>query len=182
MLGINWVPESPRFVSVDTAREIALAIGQGARLVLVVANRNLDELGELRRATGIDWLQLHGDEPSELVEAVLPNAYKAVRIGSKEDAERARLHPGELLLVDAKVEGKLGGTGKVVDFALVEPLARERRLVLAGGLNPGNVAEAIRAVRPHAVDVASGVEMAGEPRRKDPARVEAFVRAVRMAG
>lgn len=181
-LGINMVPESPRAVSVDSARKITEAVRHRAKLVLVVANRSLSELRELRIATGIDWLQLHGDEPSELLVEVLPFAYKAMRIGSKEDVERARAYPGELLLVDAKVFGKLGGTGKAVDFNLVEPLARERKLILAGGLHPENVAEAISIVRPFGVDVASGVELPGEPRRKDPARTEAFVRAVRSAG
>lgn len=179
MLGINLVPESPRFVSLELARRIADGVGERARLVAVVANRSLDELNELRREAHIDWLQLHGDEPAELVESLGPFAYKAVRIGSADDVERARRMPGELLLVDAKVEGKLGGTGQVVDFDLALPLARERKLILAGGLNPDNVAEAIAAVRPFAVDVASGVERPGEPRRKDPARVSAFVRAVR---
>lgn len=181
-LGINLVPESPRAVSVDTARRIADAVRHRAKLVLVVANRSLSELRELREATGIDGLQLHGDEPLELVRELLPNAYKAMRMGSKEDVERARAYPGELLLVDAKVQGKLGGTGKVVDFDLVEPLARERKLLLAGGLNPENVTEAIASVRPFGVDVASGVELLGQPRKKDPARIEAFVRAVRGAG
>lgn len=181
VIGINLVPQSPRAVSVGEARAIAEAIGDRGRLVLVVANRSANQLRELREATTIDWLQLHGDEPIDLVESLLPYAYKAVRIGGVEDVELARRQPGELLLVDAKVEGMLGGTGKAPPFDLVAPLARERKLVLAGGLHPDNVADAIGAVRPFGVDVASGVERAGEPRRKDKARIEAFVRAVRNA-
>lgn len=178
-IGINSVPESPRAVSVEEARCIADWVGDRARLVLVVANRTAKELRELREATKIDWLQLHGDESAELVETLLPFAFKAVRIGGGEDVELARMQPGELLLVDAKVPGLLGGTGKTPPFDLVAELARERKVILAGGLKPENVAEAIAAVRPFAVDVASGVERPGEPRRKDWARLEAFVRAVR---
>lgn len=85
------------------------------------------------------------------------------------------------MLVDAKVSGKLGGTGKTVDFGLVAPLSRARKLVLAGGLTPENVAQAIDSVRPYAVDVASGVEQGGGSLRKDPLKVEAFVRAVEGA-
>ncbi len=179
VIGINLVPESPRAVNVSEARRIADHVGERARLVLVVANRSAGELRGLRERTGIDWLQLHGDEPAELVESVLPHAYKAVRIGGAEDVENARRQPGDWLLVDAKVPGQLGGTGKTPPLELVEPLARERKLILAGGLHPDNVADAIATVRPFGVDVASGVEHPGEPRRKDPARIEAFVRAVR---
>lgn len=180
-LGINLVPGTPRAVSVELARQIADAVRERVRLVSVVANRGLSELRELRHATGIEWLQLHGDEPNELLASLLPNAYKAVRIGAIEDVVKARSYGGDLLLVDAKAPGKLGGTGKLIDFGLVAPLARERKLVLAGGLGPENVAQAIAAVGPYAVDVASGVEAPGDPRRKDPERVAAFVRAVRAA-
>jgi len=181
VIGINLVPESPRAVSVEEARRIAEQVGGRGRCVLVVANRTANELRKLREATNVDWLQLHGDEPPELVESLLPRAYKAVRIGDVEDVELARRQPGELLLVDAKVPGLLGGTGKTPPFELVAGLARERNVILAGGLNPQNVAAAIATVRPFGVDVASGVERPGEPRRKDPARLEAFVRAVRGA-
>lgn len=179
VIGINLVAESPRATSVGEARRIADHVGKRARVVLVVANRSAGELRGLREATDVDWLQLHGDEPAELVQSLLPFAYKAVRVGSVEDVELARRQPGELLLVDAKVAGLLGGTGKMPPLELVEPLARERKLILAGGLNPDNVADAIATVRPFGVDVASGVEHPGEPRRKDWARVAAFVRAVR---
>ena len=98
---------------------------------------------------------------------------------SAADVDRARAYPGEQLLVDARVEGRLGGTGHTVDWDLVAPLARERKLTLAGGLTPENVAAAIERVGPWCVDVASGVEVAGEARRKDLGKVQAFVQAVR---
>jgi phosphoribosylanthranilate isomerase len=135
----------------------------------------------LRDATGVACLQLHGDEPPAVVERLLPHAYKAVRIGSPADVTRALLYPGEYLLVDAKVEGKLGGSGTPVDWNLVEPLARARKLALAGGLDAFNVGEAIATVQPFSVDVASGVEKDGEPRRKDGAKIRAFADAVAAA-
>lgn len=178
-IGVNLVPASPRVVDVATARAIADAIAGRALVVGVVADLALETIERLRDDARLGCVQLHGDEPPELVEALLPHAYKAVRIGDASDVARAARYPGEHILVDAKVAGALGGTGVRVDPALVAPLARARRLTLAGGLGPGNVAEAIARVRPYAVDVASGVERAGEPRRKDPDAVAAFVAAAR---
>ena len=177
-IGLNFVESSPRVIDVETARRIVERVGARTLTVLVVADRGAGELRELLRATGARCLQLSGDESPELVSELLPHAYKGVRIGSAADVTRAALYPGEHLLVDAKVAGKLGGTGKTLDWTLVEPLARARKLTLAGGLRPSNVADAIRAVRPFCVDVASGVEREGDPRRKDPEKVRAFRRAL----
>ena len=180
-IGLNFVESSPRVIDVETARRIVDRVGARTLTVLVVADRAAEELRDLLRATGAKCLQLSGDESPELVSELLPHAYKGLRIGSAEDVGRAELFPGQHLLVDAKVEGKLGGTGQTCDWALVAPLARARRLTLAGGLRPNNVADAIRAVRPFCVDVASGVEREGDPRRKDPEKVRAFFRAVASA-
>lgn len=178
-IGLNFVPASPRVVDVETARRIVQAIGRDALVVAVVADRALEEIEALRTAVGFGCVQLHGDEPPELVGALLPHAYKAVRIGDAADVARAARFPGKHLLVDAKVEGVLGGSGVRVDPALVAGLAATRHVTLAGGLDPDNVADAIEKVRPFAVDVASGVEARGTPRRKDVARMIAFVRAAR---
>jgi phosphoribosylanthranilate isomerase len=102
-------------------------------------------------------------------------------VGSAQDIELARTFPGHPLLVDAKVEGQLGGTGRCIDWPLVVPLARSRALILAGGLTPENVAEAVRLVQPWGVDTASGVEVAADPRRKDAERMRRFVQAARGA-
>ncbi len=181
-IGLNFVPTSPRVVDVATARAIADAVSlrDGRVLVVgVVADLDLEALLRLRDDARLGCLQLHGDEPPELVASLLPHAYKAVRVGGPEDVERAARYPGEHLLVDAKVAGALGGTGGQVAPQLVAPLARTRRLTLAGGLRPENVAEAVAQVRPYAVDVASGVERRGEPRRKDETAIAAFVEAAR---
>jgi phosphoribosylanthranilate isomerase len=146
-------------------------------VVAVVADLEPAAILELVRYIGCGCVQLHGDEPPETLAPLLPHAYKAVRIASEADVAAARLYTGEFLMVDAKVPGRLGGTGVMVDWSLVEPLARERKLLLAGGLTSDNVEDAIRAVQPHSVDVASGVERDGDPRAKDLAKVRAFIAA-----
>ena len=100
-------------------------------------------------------------------------------IEREEDVARAGTFRGEHLLADAKVEGVLGGTGKTFDWRLVRELAKVRKLMLAGGLTPENVARAVREVGPWAVDVASGVELA--PGVKDASKMRAFIDAARSA-
>jgi phosphoribosylanthranilate isomerase len=180
-IGVNLVPTSKRVVDLAGVRRIVEAVAGRAVVVGVVADLAESELRELRVAARLDVLQLHGRESPELVQALLPNAYKALGIGCPADVLEAERYPGDRLLVDALVAGQLGGTGKTFDWALVKALARRRRLVLAGGLTPENVAQAVREVRPWGVDVASGVELAGQPRRKDPERLQRFVQAVHMA-
>jgi len=178
-VGVNFVASSVRRVDAQAAGAIVRAVGSSALVVAVVAGMTVDAMRALREATGVGCLQLHGDESADDVSALLPHAYKAVRVASRDDVERARAMPGEYVLVDAKVEGTLGGTGHAFDWSLVVDLAARRRLVLAGGLTPENVTRAIETVRPWCVDVASGVESA--PGIKDPARVRAFIEAVRAA-
>lgn len=178
-VGINLVPASPRCVSVAAARALADAVRGRLQVVVVTADLDDARMREVIEATGCDRLQLHGDESPSQVEALAPVTFKAVRIGSEADARAARAFAGEPLLVDARHGAMLGGTGRRVDVALVEPLARARRVLLAGGLTPENVAEAIAAVRPWGVDTASGVESA--PGIKDHARVATFVAAARAA-
>lgn len=177
-IGINFVSSSARRIDEATARAIVRAVGQSVLVVGVVAGSDPEAMRALRDATGIACLQLHGDERPEDVAALLPHAYKAVRIANQKDVVRAEAMPGEYVMVDAKVEGALGGTGRTFDWNLVVALATQRKLVLSGGLTPENVAAAIRIVRPWCVDVASGVESSVGV--KDMAQVRAFVDAVRQ--
>jgi phosphoribosylanthranilate isomerase len=179
-LGVNFVPRSKRYVDVTAARRVREAVGDRAELVAVVADLSAAELAELRERTGIAWLQLHGNETPAALSAVLPRAYKALRIATAADVDVARGFAGERLLADAKVKGELGGTGQAFDWQLVVGLAVERAVVLAGGLTPENVAQAVRVARPFGVDVASGVE-GKDPRRKDPERLRRFVARARAA-
>jgi phosphoribosylanthranilate isomerase len=178
-IGVNLVQVSKRRVDLETAGAIRRAVGDTAEVIAVVADQSRETLERIRGESNISWLQLHGAEPPFALEALLPHAYKAVAIGGAEDVVLAQSYAGERLLVDAKVPGELGGTGQTFDWSLVENLARSRRVLLAGGLTPSNVGVAIQQVRPWGVDVASGVEAA--PRKKDEARVRAFIAAVRGA-
>jgi phosphoribosylanthranilate isomerase len=178
-IGVNLVPSSPRRIATDRAREIAEAMAGRTLVVAVVADLSLQELGRVRSDTGIRWLQLSGSEEPELVAELQPEAYKGIRIGSAEDVSLAARYSGDRVLVDAKVEGALGGTGRSFDWSLVSELARTRRVVLAGGLRPDNVARAVAVVRPFGVDVASGIERA--PGDKDPEAVRRFIEQARSA-
>ena len=178
-IGLNFVTGSPRRIDVARAREISRAVGTRALVVGVVADMTVDAMRALVEDAELGCLQLHGDEPPEALVPLLPHAYKAVRIATAEDVTRASSFDGEHILVDAKVEGALGGTGKTFDWSLVKSLATTRKLTVAGGLGRDNVALAVRAVRPYCVDVASGVE--SSPGVKDRAKMKGFIDAARNA-
>jgi phosphoribosylanthranilate isomerase len=179
-VGVNLVQSSKRAVDAATARAVRLAVNGKAEVILVVADRPVAELVGLRATTGVDWLQLHGAEPPETLEALLPEAYKVLHVADAGDVASAARYAGARLLVDTKVQGLLGGSGQRFDWSLVRELATTRELVVAGGLRPDNVADAVRALAPFGVDTASGVE-GTDPRRKDPDKVVAFVREARRA-
>lgn len=183
-LGFNCVPSSKRYLGPESIRSIVArlrALGAPALCVAVIADVGRARAAALLGELGVDRLQLHGDEPEAELVALGPRAFKALRVADAADVARAQAFPHEPLLVDAKVPGQLGGTGHTLDWGLVEPLARARALILAGGLTPGNVARAVERVQPWGVDVASGVEVAGDPRRKDPEKMRRFVDAARAA-
>jgi phosphoribosylanthranilate isomerase len=178
-LGLNFVPGTPRAVDLATAGAIRDAVRGRAELVGVVADRSEADLQALRQGARLDRLQLHGNEPPELVRRLAPYAFKALRVGGAADVAMAETFSGVLLL-DAKVPGVLGGSGRTLDLSLVMNLAKTRKVILAGGLTPGNVAVAVRTLKPWGVDVASGVERS--PRVKDLDKVRAFVESARLAG
>lgn len=179
MLGLNFVPTSLRYIEVHVAQAIARAVYGRARLVGVFVDEDEARMRQIVADVGLDLLQLHGCESPEFVSTMGLNAFKAVAIGSADDIEFAKTYPGELLLVDARVAGQHGGTGVRIDPDLVAPLARLRPILLAGGLRPENVAEAVRRVQPCGVDVASGVETV--PRIKDEGMMREFVLEARRA-
>jgi phosphoribosylanthranilate isomerase len=171
-IGVNFVPGSPRCIDVSRAREISDAVGGRALIVGIVANLDVAAMTALRERSALGCLQLHGEEPPDALAALLPHAYKALRASQ---VAREGDYGGEHLLVD----GPRPGSGIPFDWAIVRALARRRRLTIAGGLDAGNVDEAMAVAAPYCVDVASGVEARGDPRRKDVVRVRALVRAVR---
>lgn len=177
-IGLVFYPHSPRFVEAGAAREIVRALPPFVSPVGVFVNEAPATVEELCTAAGIRIVQLHGSEEPEYVEQ-LPEyrVIKAIRVGRAEDLLAARQYRVSAVLLDSKVEGLWGGSGRSFDWTLARQL--NARIILAGGLAPDNVAQAIRLVKPYAVDVSTGVEAA--PGRKDPALVRAFVAAVRTA-
>ena len=184
-LGFVFWPMSPRKVDPARAAAIARELPPFVLRVGVFVDTPRAEMARIADAVGLDLLQLHGDEPPEALAGLPRRAIKAVRVGKGFAADEATRYAGCAagLLVDTRMPGETqlpGGTGVPFDWSLVKGLAeRVPFLVLAGGLGPANVAEAVRAVAPHAVDVSSGVETL--PGRKDPAKVRAFVEAARAA-
>jgi phosphoribosylanthranilate isomerase len=181
-IGLVFYPKSPRYVDRDAARAINAAVPPFVLRVGVFVDPTAHSIAEAIDAGGLDVLQLHGGEPPEAFDALPRRAIKAVRVGPGFDVEQALGYDGRAhgLLLDTQTNGAHGGTGQTFDWSLVQELRpRASYLILAGGLNPENVMRAIRAVRPDAVDVSSGVESA--PGQKDPEKVRAFIAAVQEA-
>jgi phosphoribosylanthranilate isomerase len=175
---ILW-PQSKRLADPAVAAGVARALRRQVELVGVFVNPTLDEVVHAAEAIGFTYVQLHGDEGPAFCTAVAERTgarvIKALRIGSGADMRDAARYHTDLHLLDAAAGAAYGGTGRTWDWRLIGQRHSSIPVVLSGGLTPDNVAEAIAAVRPWAVDVASGVESA--PGIKDPAKVEAFVAA-----
>ncbi len=176
-IGVNFWTVTSRYCHEDTARSIVQAIGDDALVIGVFVDATVEHIRAVREYTGIGWVQLHGMESVDEVHALLPKAYKALAVSDANVIDQARNYPGEHVLLDTYVPGIPGGTGQTFNWDIARVLAKERKLTLAGGLTPQNVAQAVRHVRPFRVDVASGVE--SSPGKKDPRLVQEFIRAVR---
>lgn len=178
-IGFVLVRSSPRFISPGLAAIIRRRLPETVRAVALLRDPAESEVQEALDVLKPDLLQFHGNEsPGFCGQFGLPY-WRAVAMGGAPDlADLERRFAGaEALLLDAHAPGRDGGTGQRFDWSRVPPL--QRPVVLAGGLTPDNVAEAIRTVRPAMVDVSSGIEAA--PGIKDPARMEQFVKQVRSA-
>lgn len=188
-LGLNFWPSSKRYLAPARAGAVAAAARAGGptRLVGVFVNAAVAEIAAIARDIGLDVIQLHGDETPDDVRAVAlatgRSVWKAIAVAAPADLTGLAGWPVEAILLDAPAAGR-GGAGVVFDWSLArdaqlrDPAGSSAiRLVLAGGLGPANVAAAIDALDPWAVDVASGVEAA--PGIKDPAKTAAFIAQVR---
>jgi len=179
MLGFNFYVRSPRYITPAAARSIIEQIPLGISCVGVFVNESTPaEVERIAREAGLGSVQLHGDESPEYCQSLHGlQTIKALRVGADYNVETAVAFDTDAILLDAYVRGERGGTGHTFDWTLAA-LTRERvpKLLLAGGLTPDNVAAAIAAVRPYAVDVCSGVETS--PGRKSPELIRRFVKAV----
>jgi phosphoribosylanthranilate isomerase len=180
-IGLIFWPRSPRRCTLEAAAEISGALRRRVEIVGVFVNPSLDELAGTAEAAQLSMLQLHGDEGpafcSEAARRTGCKVMKAARVRSGADIQALAPFHTDYHLLDSYLPGMPGGTGEVFSWELARAHSGRVPLILSGGLTPDNVAEAITAVRPFAVDVASGVEL--RPGRKDPARLEAFAAAVR---
>jgi phosphoribosylanthranilate isomerase len=178
-LGFMFFSGSKRHVSLSAAAAIIRELPPLISKVGVFVNATPDEIRRTVAETGIDTLQLHGEETPEFCAQFLPlKVVKAFRLRSRDSLRECLNYPAHAWLLDSYVEGSHGGTGVTADWSLAaEAAGMSRRVILAGGLRVETVAEAVRCVRPYAVDVSSGVESA--PGQKDHSKVQAFIKAVR---
>jgi phosphoribosylanthranilate isomerase len=186
-LGFNGWSGSKRHIDLAAAAPWIADLPPFAFRVAVLVNPALDELRRLVDTGAFDALQLHGDESPEFCRAAAALGrpiIRALRCARPEDLDRATEPRIPWILVDASADGAYGGSGTPGNLAVGEAFARRlpgRHLIWAGGLTPENVAATVARIRPAAVDVASGVECRGQPRKKDPARLRAFIHAARGA-
>ncbi len=171
--------QSPRQVAPEKARQVIDALPPLVSKVGVFVDEAPRKVAEIAARCGLDYVQLHGVEEVKEAQGLGLRVIKSFAMG-KGDPPGPRDYPGAALLLDTYVPGLAGGSGKSFDWSLAAPLAKERPIILAGGLNPENVAQAIEIVNPFAVDVSSGVEKS--PGRKDHERVTEFVKRAKLAG
>jgi len=181
LIGLNFYPASPRCVDLPTAVEIRAAIPAGVLCVGVFVNAEREYVSQVATRLALDAIQFHGDEKEADLMGWPCATIKAVRVRPEQPPSDWEQYPVDYLLLDTYKPGRYGGTGEafVWERASHVPARWMSRLILAGGLTPHNVAAAVRAVRPWAVDVASGVESA--PGRKNPEKLRAFITNAKTA-
>jgi phosphoribosylanthranilate isomerase len=174
MIGVNFYPPSPRYVTPAQAQAIVASLPAGVTAVGVFVNASLETLTQVAQASGIHMVQLHGNESPALCQQIPWRVVKTFRFTAQVQPEMMRQYSVEAFLIEGFHADVYGGGGARADWQRVALLHHYGRIMLAGGLTPENVHEAIRVVRPYAVDVCSGVE--ATPGTKDWDKVRAFVR------
>jgi len=171
--------DSRRKISPETAREIVNELPKQVKKVGVFVNETVEKMTEIANFVGLDFLQLHGNEPSSVAERLSLPVIKAFSVDSIKHCE-IWSYPCEYYLIDSPKEKYHGGSGKTFDWKIVKNLKLARcKLILAGGLTPDNVREAITVVGPVGVDVSSGVEIDG---KKDKEKICEFIKQAKSTG
>ena len=179
-LGFNFWPKSPRYILPGEAARIVASLPALVNSIGVFVNEELDRVREIVSEVGLDAVQLHGEEtPRYCLGLNGAKVIKAFRVGKDFDLDTIRDYPVSAILLDAKVEGQYGGTGRRFSWDLAIEARRRAHVILAGGITIDNVAEAITTVRPFAIDVCSGVE--SEPGRKDLTKMRELMKEVARA-
>jgi phosphoribosylanthranilate isomerase len=179
MLGFIFYPPSPRYIAPEHVREIADRLPPDIKTVGVFVNESSERITRIVRTSGVQVVQLHGDEGPDLCQTLSWPVVKAFRFTAQIRPEMTADYDVEAFLVEGFDNRLYGGAGARADWPQVATLHPYGRIILAGGLTPENVQEAIRVVQPYAVDVGSGVE-AG-PGKKDWQKVRTFVRQAKTA-
>ena len=195
MLGLNFYEPSPRYIAPENAKQLADGLrGKLAEncpvLVGVFVNENTANIKAIMAQVGLDFAQLSGDEPVEHLAELNGRAFKSIRPADITEAKELveTVEPffstnitSPSILVDAYHPKLYGGTGEQASTGIALAVkAAVPRLMLAGGLNPDNIAERVQAIQPWGVDVASGVEVDGQPGVKDHAKIKAFVDVIKQ--
>lgn len=179
-LGFVFYAGSPRFVDPDLVRRIIADLPPLVTTVGLFVNEAPVRIREVADFCGLDTVQLHGDEQPDQCSYPSCRVIKALRLQRQMNSSNIfSAYQVSALLLDAYAPGQFGGTGHQCDWAQAGLVAAQHRVILAGGLNPENVAEAVRQVRPYGVDVSSGVEH--KPGQKDPEKVARFILAAKEA-
>jgi phosphoribosylanthranilate isomerase len=172
-IGLQFFKGSVRYVTPDQAMDIRKSMPPFVSVVGIFVDADRDEILRMTELVGLDYIQLSGNESPDSCRDLPARTIKTIRVGSRDDLVGLDRYPVDVLHLDSQVGSQYGGTGRTFDWSLVEGFATSKPLVVAGGLNPDNVADAVRATRPHAVDVCSGVESA--PAIKDYDKMRRFV-------
>jgi len=181
MLGFVFYKESKRYVEPKTVRDIANELPPSISRVGVFVNEPKESVIEIAEDASLDMLQFHGDETPEYCHEFKDSykVIKAFRIKDKKDLKNINAYDTDFYLLDTYSPDSLGGTGRTFNWKMMEDYEFLKPIILSGGLNPKNVAKAIREVFPYAVDVSSGIERS--PGRKDAELMKKFVENVRKA-
>lgn len=181
-LGFIFYPKSPRYVAPDVARDIIRALPPLVLSVGVFVDEDAGVVRDIASQAGLDWVQVHGRESPDYCKSLGRRVIKGFRVRGEDIFEKLQQYQGaaQAFLLDAYKPGHPGGTGETFDWDLARQADKFGPIILAGGLTSNNIVEAVRAARPAAVDVASGVE--ATPGRKDPVKLGAFFAAMRTVG
>jgi phosphoribosylanthranilate isomerase len=176
-LGFIFVKESPRVISADAARDIIKKLPPFIITIGVFVDSTEEEIRSIAEQTGIQCIQLHGNEsPADYSKISIP-VIKAFRVQPDFRAEVLLQYPAAAYLLDTYVNGTAGGTGKTFDWDIAISAKAYGRVILAGGLTPNNIGEAIKKVQPYGVDISSGVESV--PGKKDKRKLQLLFKAIR---
>jgi phosphoribosylanthranilate isomerase len=181
-LGFNLYPGSKRFLDLRREEDWIRALPPEITRIAVLVNPPIDDVLALSESDTFDAIQLHGDESSDFFKAISHGSkplIKAFRLKNRSTLKDAEIYPVFAFLLDSYRDGFFGGTGERFDWAILDAISRSKPIVIAGGLTAENVGELVRLFRPHAVDVASGVE--NNQGRKEEIKIREFVLAAKLA-